>query len=219
MKRRLITSIFLALAVAVSSAVVLTGCSSKSYYYASEDGVLVNKGEIPDENASEEESEADESSKEESKTESKADESSEEESKADESSEEESKADESSEEESKADESSEEESKAETPAADENTLATIKFEKPEDWTSTLTARIFDDKSNSVTLTGTEDGNVFTFVVPKVGEQGNEFENPKVIFQCSLAGMVVETGEAVIDGDKTYTVGEATGRGKFALVEK
>ena len=199
MKRRLITSIFLALAVAVSSAVVLTGCSSKSYYYASEDGVLVNKGEIPDENASEEESEADESSKEESKTESKADESSEEESKAD--------------------ESSEEESKAETPAADENTLATIKFEKPEDWTSTLTARIFDDKSNSVTLTGTEDGNVFTFVVPKVGEQGNEFENPKVIFQCSLAGMVVETGEAVIDGDKTYTVGEATGRGKFALVEK
>ena len=98
MKRRLITSIFLALAVAVSSAVVLTGCSSKSYYYASEDGVLVNKGEIPDENASEEESEADESSKEESKTESKADESSEEESKADESSEEESKADESSEE-------------------------------------------------------------------------------------------------------------------------
>ena len=196
MKRRLITSIFLALAVAVSSAVVLTGCSSKSYYYASEDGVLVNKGEIPDENASEEESEADESSKEESKTESKADESSEEESKADESSEEE-----------------------KTPAADENTLATIKFEKPEDWTSTLTARIFDDKSNSVTLTGTEDGNVFTFVVPKVGEQGNEFENPKVIFQCSLAGMVVETGEAVIDGDKTYTVGEATGRGKFALVEK
>ena len=189
MKRRLITSIFLALAVAVSSAVVLTGCSSKSYYYASEDGVLVNKGEIPDENASEEESKADESSKEESKTESKAD------------------------------ESSEEESKAETPAADENTLATIKFEKPEDWTSTLTARIFDDKSNSVTLTGTEDGNVFTFVVPKVGEQGNEFENPKVIFQCSLAGMVVETGEAVIDGDKTYTVGEATGRGKFALVEK
>ena len=175
MKRRLITSIFLALAVAVSSAVVLTGCSSKSYYYASEDSVLVNKGEIPDENASEEES--------------------------------------------KADESSEEESKAETPAADENTLATIKFEKPEDWTSTLTARIFDDKSNSVTLTGTEDGNVFTFVVPKVGEQGNEFENPKVIFQCSLAGMVVETGEAVIDGDKTYTVGEATGRGKFALVEK
>ena len=199
MKRRLITSIFLALAVAVSSAVVLTGCSSKSYYYASEDSVLVNKGEIPDENASEEESKADESSKEESKTESKADESSEEESKAD--------------------ESSEEESKAETPAADENTLATIKFEKPEDWTSTLTARIFDDKSNSVTLTGTEDGNVFTFVVPKVGEQGNEFENPKVIFQCSLAGMVVETGEAVIDGDKTYTVGEATGRGKFALVEK
>ena len=215
MKRRLITSIFLALAVAVTSSVVLTGCAGKSYYYKQENGAWTVMGEIPDTNEGFEVSSTSSASTEESKEE----ESKEEESKEEESKTEESKTEESKEEESKEEESKEEESKTETPATDADTLATIKFEKPDDWSNNVSARVFDSESNTLTLEGTADGNTIVFVIPKKGDQGNEFVSPKIMFQCSLAGTVIETDEAEINGDKTYTAGEKIARGKFAIVEK
>ena len=200
MKRRLITSIFLALAVAVTSSVVLTGCAGKSYYYKQENGAWTVMGEIPDTNEGFEVSSTSSASTEESKTE-------------------ESKEEESKTEESKEEESKEEESKTETPATDADTLATIKFEKPDDWSNNVSARVFDSESNTLTLEGTADGNTIVFVIPKKGDQGNEFVSPKIMFQCSLAGTVIETDEAEINGDKTYTAGEKIARGKFAIVEK
>ena len=40
-----------------------------------------------------------------------------------------------------------------------------------------------------------------------------------MFMCTLDGKVVETGEAELNGDKTYTAGDKISKGKFALVEK
>ena len=113
MKRRQFTAIIAALALAVSSAALLTGCVGKSYYYkVNDDGTMENMGEIKkhteDESSATEESKTEESKTEESKTE---------ESKAEESSEE---------------EKSEEPSKAED-SSDDNTLAVLKVEMPTDW--------------------------------------------------------------------------------------
>ncbi len=208
MKRRLITSIFLALVVTVTSSVVLTGCASKSYYYKQENGAWTVMGEIPDTNEGFDAGTSSTSSTEESK---------EEESKEEESKEEESKEEESKEEESKEEESKEEESK-ETPA-DSDSLATVKFEKPDDWADDVTVRVFDSESNTATIEGTADGSTYVFVIPKKGDQGNEFVSPKIMFMCTLDGKVVETGEAELNGDKTYTAGDKISKGKFALVEK
>ena len=214
MKRRLITSIFLALVVTVTSSVVLTGCASKSYYYnKQENDEWSLMGEIPDTNEGFDAGTSSTSSTEESKEE----ESKEEESKEEESKEEESKEEESKEEESKEEESKEEESK-ETPA-DSDSLATVKFEKPDDWADDVTVRVFDSESNTATIEGTADGSTYVFVIPKKGDQGNEFVSPKIMFMCTLDGKVVETGEAELNGDKTYTAGDKISKGKFALVEK
>ena len=193
MKRRLITSIFLALVVTVTSSVVLTGCASKSYYYKQENGAWTVMGEIPDTNEGFDAGTSSTSSTEESKEE------------------------ESKEEESKEEESKEEESK-ETPA-DSDSLATVKFEKPDDWADDVTVRVFDSESNTATIEGTADGSTYVFVIPKKGDQGNEFVSPKIMFMCTLDGKVVETGEAELNGDKTYTAGDKISKGKFALVEK
>ena len=210
MKRRNITAILLALALAVSSAAMLTGCAGKSYYYDK------NGNRIGPIGASSEEA-SKESVAESTPAESTPSETTPSETTTEESSQAESVADTSSE--APADESSEEASKDEAPA-DGDVLATIKFEKPDDWSADdLSARVYDDESNTANVKPTADGNVYTFVVPKKGEQGNEFKSPKIMFQSVAAGFVIQTEGATIDGDKTYGVGELIKRGQYAIVEK
>lgn len=217
MKRRQIVSILAALALAVGSSALLTGCAGKSYYYKAvemPDGTVSYElvGEIvsntegatttstadtttstPSETTTDESSEAPA----EESTETPADEPSEE----------------------PADESSAEGDTEQ----DENTLAVIKFEKPEDWDgSSLYLRVYDSNSNNNGTDGqkmTEDSDgLYTATVSKTAENGIAFESPRFMFlSVTDSGKVVQSEEGTVDGDKTYGV-EKDGR-KYVLVEK
>lgn len=219
MKRRQIVSILAALALAVGSSALLTGCAGKSYYYKAvemPDGTVSYElvGEIvsntegasttttstadtttstPSETTTDESSEAPA----EESTETPADEPSEE----------------------PADESSAEGDTEQ----DENTLAVIKFEKPEDWDgSSLYLRVYDSNSNNNGTDGqkmTEDSDgLYTVTVAKTAENGNAFESPRFMFlSVTDSGKVVQSEEGTVDGNKTYGV-EKDGR-KYVLVEK
>ena len=234
MKRRHIVSIFAALALAVGSSALLTGCAGKSYYFKAVEqpdgtvsyemvGEITSKvegqssvastastdttssavsetpvSEAPVSEAPQESSEAPTESSEETPT-----------------------------------ESSEEtptESSEETSAStgdittDENTLAVIKFEKPDDWQAdSLYLRVYDSNSNQNTPDGQQmtlgsDG-LYYVVVSKLADNGNEFVNPRFMFLSvsEATGRYVQSDEGTIDGSKTYGV-ERDGR-KFLLVEK
>ena len=232
MKRRQIVSIFVALTLAVSSAVLFTGCKSKTYYYSvDEAGGWVKVGEAIDttdessaaDTATDSSAPAEESSAPAEESSAAAEESS---AAAEESSE--------AEEVSQAEESSEAEepSQAEEPSEaagddiqkDENTLAVIKFEKPDDWVEdSLFLRVYDSESNNNTRDGQKmtlgtDG-LYYCVVSKIADSGNEFKEPKFIFLATsqATGRIVQSEEGVVDGDKSYGV-QLDGR-KFMLVEK
>ncbi len=189
MKRRQILAIFAALALAVSSSVLLTGCAGKSYYFKAvvqPDGTVSyeNMGEITSSSPAAAESTATEIVPE--TPQSSAEESSE----------------------APAESSEGEESKADR---DESILAVIKFEKPEDWDgSALCLRVYDDDSNNNTPGGQTmelgaDGLYFVNV-SKVASSGNEFNNPHFIFLCTTeSGKVVQSEEGNITGDATYSV--------------
>ena len=225
MKRRQIVSIFVALTLAVSSAVLFTGCKSKTYYYSvDEAGGWVKVGEAIDttdessaaDTATDSTAPAEESSAAAEESSAAAEESSE--------AEEVSQAEESSE--------AEEPSQAEEPSEaagddiqkDENTLAVIKFEKPDDWAAdSLFLRVYDSESNNNTRDGQKmtlgtDG-LYYCVVSKIADSGNEFKEPKFIFLATsqATGRIVQSEEGVVDGDKSYGV-QLDGR-KFMLVEK
>ena len=225
MKRRQIVSIFVALTLAVSSAVLFTGCKSKTYYYSvDEAGGWVKVGEAIDttdessaaDTATDSTAPAEESSAPAEESSAAAEESSE--------AEEVSQAEESSE--------AEEPSQAEEPSEaagddiqkDENTLAVIKFEKPDDWVEdSLFLRVYDSESNNNTRDGQKmtlgsDG-LYYCVVSKIADSGNEFKEPKFIFLATsqATGRIVQSEEGVVDGDKSYGV-QLDGR-KFMLVEK
>ena len=225
MKRRQIVSIFVALTLAVSSAVLFTGCKSKTYYYSvDEAGGWVKVGEAIDttdessaaDTATDSTAPAEESSAATEESSAAAEESSE--------AEEVSQAEESSE--------AEEPSQAEEPSEaagddiqkDENTLAVIKFEKPDDWAEdSLFLRVYDSESNNNTRDGQKmtlgtDG-LYYCVVSKIADSGNEFKEPKFIFLATsqATGRIVQSEEGVVDGDKSYGV-QLDGR-KFILVEK
>lgn len=225
MKRRQIVSIFVALTLAVSSAVLFTGCKSKTYYYSvDEAGGWVKVGEAIDttdessaaDTATDSTAPAEESSATAEESSAAAEESSE--------AEEVSQAEESSE--------AEEPSQAEEPSEaagddiqkDENTLAVIKFEKPDDWAEdSLFLRVYDSESNNNTRDGQKmtlgsDG-LYYCVVSKIADSGNEFKEPKFIFLATsqATGRIVQSEEGVVDGDKSYGV-QLDGR-KFILVEK
>ena len=225
MKRRQIVSIFVALTLAVSSAVLFTGCKSKTYYYSvDEAGGWVKVGEAIDttdessaaDTATDSTAPAEESSAAAEESSAAAEESSE--------AEEVSQAEESSE--------AEEPSQAEEPSEaagddiqkDENTLAVIKFEKPDDWAEdSLFLRVYDSESNNNTRDGQKmtlgtDG-LYYCVVSKIADSGNEFKEPKFIFLATsqATGRIVQSEEGVVDGDKSYGV-QLDGR-KFILVEK
>ncbi len=242
MKRRHIVSIFAALALAVGSSALLTGCAGKSYYFKAVEqpdgtvsyemvGEITSKvegqssvastastdttssavsetpvSEAPVSEAPQESSEAPTESSEETPTESS---------------------------EETPTESSEEtptESSEETSAStgdittDENTLAVIKFEKPDDWQAdSLYLRVYDSNSNQNTPNGQQmtlgsDG-LYYVVVSKLADNGNEFVNPRFMFLSvsEATGRYVQSDEGTIDGSKTYGV-ERDGR-KFLLVEK
>ena len=232
MKRRQIVSIFVALTLAVSSAVLFTGCKSKTYYYSvDEAGGWVKVGEAIDttdessaaDTATDSTAPAEESSAPAEESSAAAEESS---AAAEESSE--------AEEVSQAEEPSEAEepSQAEEPSEaagddiqkDENTLAVIKFEKPDDWAEdSLFLRVYDSESNNNTRDGQKmtlgsDG-LYYCVVSKIADSGNEFKEPKFIFLATsqATGRIVQSEEGVVDGDKSYGV-QLDGR-KFMLVEK
>ena len=225
MKRRQIVSIFVALTLAVSSAVLFTGCKSKTYYYSvDEAGGWVKVGEAIDttdessaaDTATDSTAPAEESSAAAEESSAAAEESSE--------AEEVSQAEEPSE--------AEEPSQAEEPSEaagddiqkDENTLAVIKFEKPDDWAEdSLFLRVYDSESNNNTRDGQKmtlgsDG-LYYCVVSKIADSGNEFKEPKFIFLATsqATGRIVQSEEGVVDGDKSYGV-QLDGR-KFILVEK
>ncbi len=225
MKRRQIVSIFVALTLAVSSAVLFTGCKSKTYYYSvDEAGGWVKVGEAIDttdessaaDTATDSTAPAEESSAAAEESSAAAEESSE--------AEEVSQAEEPSE--------AEEPSQAEEPSEaagddiqkDENTLAVIKFEKPDDWAEdSLFLRVYDSESNNNTRDGQKmtlgtDG-LYYCVVSKIADSGNEFKEPKFIFLATsqATGRIVQSEEGVVDGDKSYGV-QLDGR-KFMLVEK
>ena len=227
MKRRQIVSIFVALTLAVSSAVLFTGCKSKTYYYSvDEAGGWVKVGEAIDttdessaaDTATDSTAPAEESSAPAEESSAPAEESS---AAAEESS---AAAEESSEAEevSQAEESSE--AAGDDIQKDENTLAVIKFEKPDDWVAdSLFLRVYDSESNNNTRDGQKmtlgtDG-LYYCVVSKIADSGNEFKEPKFIFLATsqATGRIVQSEEGVVDGDKSYGV-QLDGR-KFMLVEK
>ena len=215
MKRRKIVSIFAALALAVGSSALLTGCAGKSYWYKAveqPDGTVsyelvgeivsavegtastttestASTAETPSETTSEAPSETPEETP---------------------------------------SETPEEPSEAETPAesadqTDGDTLAVIKFEKPEDWDgSALYLRVYDDNSNNngdkgQLMTADSDG-LYSAVVSKNAQNGVAFENPRFIFLGTTdAGKMVQSEEGTLNGDKTYGV-EKDGR-NYVLVEK
>ena len=223
MKRRKIVSIFAALALAVGSSALLTGCAGKSYWYKAveqPDGTVsyelvgeivsavegtastttestASTAETPSETTSEAPSEAPAETPSETPEETPS-------------------------------ETPEEPSEAETPAesadqTDGDTLAVIKFEKPEDWDgSALYLRVYDDNSNNngdkgQLMTADSDG-LYSAVVSKNAQNGVAFENPRFIFLGTTdAGKMVQSEEGTLNGDKTYGV-EKDGR-NYVLVEK
>ncbi len=201
MKRRQFTAIIAALALAVSSAALLTGCVGKSYYYkVNDDGTMENMGEIKkhteDESSATEESKTEESKTEESKTE---------ESKAEESSEE---------------EKSEEPSKAED-SSDDNTLAVLKVEMPTDWDAQeVVFKISDTAGKTSSPAVTDEGSgVFSCTVSKFADGGEAFVDAKfnVVFKKGGSGTTKTTEDTVITGSKTY-VASQDGK-KYVLTEK
>ena len=213
MKRRQIVSIFVALTLAVSSAVLFTGCKSKTYYYSvDEAGGWVKVGEAID--TTDESSAADTATDSTAPAEESSAAAEESSAAAEESSE--------AEEVSQAEESSE--AAGDDIQKDENTLAVIKFEKPDDWVAdSLFLRVYDSESNNNTRDGQKmtlgtDG-LYYCVVSKIADSGNEFKEPKFIFLATsqATGRIVQSEEGVVDGDKSYGV-QLDGR-KFMLVEK
>ena len=211
MKRRQITAIIAALALAVTSTALLTGCVGKSYYYKkNDDGSLERVGEIKkstEEAASTTSTETSSTDPtEESKSEEPADESSEE--PADESSEE------------PADESSEEAS-SDSGETDDNTLAVLTVEMPTDWDAQdVVFKISDSnaKSSSPEVKSEGDG-VFSCTVSKFADDGEAFVDAKfnVVFKKGESGTTKTTEDTVISGSKTYT---AVQEGKkYILTEK
>ena len=231
MKRRKIVSIFAALALAVGSSALLTGCAGKSYWYKAveqPDGTVsyelvgeivsavegtastttestASTAETPSETTSEAPSETPEETPSETPEETPSETPEETPS-----------------------ETPEEPSEAETPAesadqTDGDTLAVIKFEKPEDWDgSALYLRVYDDNSNNngdkgQLMTADSDG-LYSAVVSKNAQNGVAFENPRFIFLGTTdAGKMVQSEEGTLNGDKTYGV-EKDGR-NYVLVEK
>ena len=210
MKRRQITAIIAALALAVTSTALLTGCVGKSYYYkVNDDGSLERVGEISKHSEDDSSVASTASTTEESKTE----ESKEEESQAEESKEEEK---------SEAEESSEEEKSEEASSdSDEDTLAVLTVEMPTDWEAQdVVFKITDsnDKSASPEVKSEGDG-VFSCTVSKFADDGEAFVDAKfnVIFKKGGSGTTKTTEDTVITGTKTYV---ATQDGKkYILSEK
>lgn len=203
MKRRQITAIIAALALAVTSTALLTGCVGKSYYYKkNDDGSLERVGEIKkstEEAASTTSTETSSTdSTEESKSEEPADESSEE----------------------PADESSEEAS-SDSGETDDNTLAVLTVEMPTDWDAQdVVFKISDSnaKSSSPEVKSEGDG-VFSCTVSKFADDGEAFVDAKfnVVFKKGESGTTKTTEDTVISGSKTYT---AVQEGKkYILTEK
>ena len=203
MKRRQITAIIAALALAVTSTALLTGCVGKSYYYkVNDDGSLERVGEIKkstEEAASTTSTETSSTEPtEESKSEEPADESSEE----------------------PADESSEEAS-SDSGETDDNTLAVLTVEMPTDWDAQdVVFKISDSnaKSSSPEVKSEGDG-VFSCTVPKFADDGEAFVDAKfnVVFKKGESGTTKTTEDTVISGSKTYT---AVQEGKkYILTEK
>ena len=203
MKRRQITAIIAALALAVTSTALLTGCVGKSYYYKkNDDGSLERVGEIKkstEEAASTTSTETSSTDPtEESKSEEPADESSEE----------------------PADESSEEAS-SDSGETDDNTLAVLTVEMPTDWDAQdVVFKISDSnaKSSSPEVKSEGDG-VFSCTVSKFADDGEAFVDAKfnVVFKKGESGTTKTTEDTVISGSKTYT---AVQEGKkYILTEK
>lgn len=203
MKRRQITAIIAALALAVTSTALLTGCVGKSYYYkVNDDGSLERVGEIKkstEEAASTTSTETSSTEPtEESKSEEPADESSEE----------------------PADESSEEAS-SDSGETDDNTLAVLTVEMPTDWDAQdVVFKISDSnaKSSSPEVKSEGDG-VFSCTVSKFADDGEAFVDAKfnVVFKKGESGTTKTTEDTVISGSKTYT---AVQEGKkYILTEK
>ena len=213
MKRRHIVSIFAALALAVGSSALLTGCAGKSYYFKAveqPDGTV--SYEMVGEITSKVEGQSSVASTASTDTTSSAVS--------------ETPVSEAPQESSEAPTESSEETSASTGdiTTDENTLAVIKFEKPDDWQAdSLYLRVYDSNSNQNTPNGQQmtlgsDG-LYYVVVSKLADNGNEFVNPRFMFLSvsEATGRYVQSDEGTIDGSKTYGV-ERDGR-KFLLVEK
>ena len=218
MKRRHIVSIFAALALAVGSSALLTGCAGKSYYFKAveqPDGTV--SYEMVGEITSKVEGQSSVASTASTDTTSSA---------VSETPVSEAPVSEAPQESSEAPTESSEETSASTGdiTTDENTLAVIKFEKPDDWQAdSLYLRVYDSDSNQNTPNGQQmtlgsDG-LYYVVVSKLADNGNEFVNPRFMFLSvsEATGRYVQSDEGTIDGSKTYGV-ERDGR-KFLLVEK
>ena len=198
MRKRKLLTILLALAVAVSGTVMMSGCGATVIHQngtsASTDTAA---DDTDDTNTTTNESGEEESSE---------DESSEEESSEDESSEEESSEDESSEEESSEEESSEDESSEEASAdIPENA---IKFVKPDDWSDNVNVFIYNkdqkDKDNNgawpgVAMTQASDGTYYYEVDAK-------FEGYKLIFNDAekpQRHLLPKSDGFTVEAGKTY----------------
>ena len=198
MRKRKLLTILLALAVAVSGTVMMSGCGATVIHQngtsASTDTAA---DDTDDTNTTTNESGEEESSE---------DESSEEESSEDESSEEESSEDESSEEESSEEESSEDESSEEASAdIPENA---IKFVKPDDWSDNVNVFIYNkdqkDKDNNgawpgVAMTQASDGTYYYEVDAK-------FEGYKLIFNDAekpQRNLLPKSDGFTVEAGKTY----------------
>ena len=218
MKRRHIVSIFAALALAVGSSALLTGCAGKSYYFKAveqPDGTV--SYEMVGEITSKVEGQSSVASTASTDTTSSA---------VSETPVSEAPVSEAPQESSEAPTESSEETSASTGdiTTDDNTLAVIKFEKPDDWQAdSLYLRVYDSNSNQNTPNGQQmtlgsDG-LYYVVVSKLADNGNEFVNPRFMFLSvsEATGRYVQSDEGTIDGSKTYGV-ERDGR-KFLLVEK
>ena len=212
MKRRQITAIIAALALAVTSTALLTGCVGKSYYYkVNDDGSLERVGEISKHTEDAESVASTVSTTEESKTE----ESKTEESKTEESKTEESKTEEPSE------EAESEEPSSSTGDSDENTLAVLTVEMPTDWDAQdVVFKISDsnDKVASPEVKSEGDG-VFSCTVSKFADDGEAFVDAKfnVVFKKGGTGTAKTTEDTMITGTKTY-VAVQDGK-KYTLSEK
>ena len=218
MRKRKLLTILLALAVAVSGTVMMSGCGATVIHQNGTSASTDTAADDTDDTntttneSGEEESSEDESSEEESSE----DESSEEESSEDESSEEESSEDESSEEESSEDESSEEESSEEESSEDESSEEAsadipenaIKFVKPDDWSDNVNVFIYNkdqkDEDNNgawpgVAMTQASDGTYYYEVDAK-------FEGYKLIFNDAekpQRHLLPKSDGFTVEAGKTY----------------